>query len=414
VAVIDSGVDATHPLLAAALLPELNFIGSWAAPTNHGTAVSSVILKADPAARILPINVLNGAERTSHELVSFAIREAVKRGASVINISLGSETHSTEIAPLTSALQYAADNDVVVVAAAGNNGDSGSGTVVPAAYDSVLAVGALTSSGEIASLSNRGSFVDVTALGEDVPIAEPGGGMTTESGTSFAAPLAAGLASALRRLHPEWSAIDVRNHILASASDAGAPGPDPVYGFGRLDIVRALSSDLLTPVGVSPQAVPFDGLKVKRVAGGVTLSSRSASRIFVRTASGENVEVGPSGSYLRVKYTDSFTMWSYDRSGAPTLPITRMLPGSKAPRIKATATFKNGRYRVKVSSSLPRGLSVVAAISSPDGATGVMVSTEARKLDIREVDVFVPVIQLCLSSLSDTFSCTRVKVKKLR
>jgi hypothetical protein len=91
-----------------------------------------------------------------------------------------------------------------------------------------------------------------------------------------------------------------------------------------------------------------------------------------------------------------------------------MLPGSKAPRIKATATFKNGRYRVKVSSSLPRGLSVVAAISSPDGATGVMVSTEARKLDIREVDVFVPVIQLCLSSLSDTFSCTRVKVKKLR
>ena len=414
VAVIDSGMDASHPSLRDALLPEVDFNGDPTAPTNHGTAVASVLLRADPAARVLPIRVLDALERTSNEIVAYAIREAVKRGASVINISLGSEAYAISSSPLADAVRFADENDVVVVAAAGNEGETGSNLTLPAAYDSVIAVGAHTESGKIAPSSNRGSYLDVTALGAGVLVAEPGGATILESGTSFAAPAVTGLASALRRLHPDWSATDVRNHILASASDAGAPGPDPVFGHGRLDAARALTSELLTVSGTVPAAAPLSGLKVLRVAGGVTLSSRTASRFFVRTPSGEFRDVGPSGSYLRVKSTDSFQVWSYDKAGAPTLPVARTFVGSKAPRIKASATFKNGTYSVKVSSKLPRGLAVSASFTSPDGQTSFMTSDMSQYLEIDEAPAFVSAIRVCFETLSESFSCRRVKVKKLR
>jgi membrane-anchored mycosin MYCP len=414
VAVIDSGMDASHPALIGALLPEVDFNANPDVPRFHGTAVASVLLRSDPAARVLPIRVLDAAERTSNEIVALAIRDAVRRGASVINISLGSEAYSVGASPLADAVRFAADNDVVVVAAAGNEGEQGSNITLPAAYDSVIAVGALTASGKIASLSNRGSYVDVTALGENVTVAEPGGGTTVESGTSFAAPAVSGLASALRRLHPDWSAIDVRNHILATAADAGVPGPDPVFGYGRLDPARALASELLTADGVVPQLAPLSGLKVRHVAGGVTLSSRNASTFFVRTPSGERLEVGPSGSYLRVKESDSFSVWSYDRSGAPTVPETHTFIGSKAPRIKATATFKNGTYYVKVTSKLPRGLSVEASFTAPDGQSSFIASAASRRVDIQRADVFVPKISVCFTTFSESFGCRNVKVQKRR
>jgi hypothetical protein len=407
-------MDVSHPAISTALLPELDLVSTSAAPLDHGTAVASVLRRADPNALILPIRVLDSTERADHATLAAAVRQAVDRGVSVINISLGSSVISVDSvvdSPLADAVRYAGEHDVVVVAAAGNDGETGSGLLIPAVFESVIAVGAHTARGKVASFSNRGSYLDVTALGVDVEVASPGGGTTTESGSSLAAPLVAGLASSLRALHPDWSAVDVRNHILATATDAGVPGPDPVFGFGRIDPVRALASSLITPTGVMPEPSVFRGVKVRRVAGGVTVSSRYVSRIFARTPSGENIEVGPSGSYLRVSDTAEFSLWAYDRSGAPTLPLTRTLPGSKAPRLDATAVFRNGRFEVRVISQLPSGLSIEASYTAPDGLSAFTTYSDARRFEMHEK--YVPVLRICFVSASESFSCRRVKTQRL-
>ncbi|UQN08409.1 S8 family serine peptidase [Deinococcus sp. QL22] len=203
IALLDSGVDFTHPMLRSVLLPGHDFVdadGNASEQGNetdliygHGTAVAGVLQQMAPAARILPLRVLgtDGSGQAAH--VAQAIRLAVDEGAHIINLSVAGPVSSEGV---RAALQYAASRNVLVVAASGNNG--GSAPQAPADAlnhknrlgDFGLSVTAVDQSGHLPLWSTRGG--EVQAPGVNIHTAYPGGRLVTASGSSFAAPVVCG------------------------------------------------------------------------------------------------------------------------------------------------------------------------------------------------------------------------------
>jgi type VII secretion-associated serine protease mycosin len=271
VALIDSGVDATHPDLRGNLLPGVDLVdpdnpNAWT-PDQHGTLVAGVlaghghgpaagdgVLGVAPGASVLPIRASSGDDDetpTSH-LVADGIGYAVANGASVISISLSSE-HS-EMDEL--AIEAARRSDVVVVAAAGNRPDAEAVTF-PAALPTVVAVGGTDRDGGPADFSVTGPEITLTAPGEEIVTTRPGGGYAVASGTSFAAPIVAGAAALVRSRYPDLTADEVIHRLVSTAADAGPPGHDEQHGHGVVDIVAALTAEEppMPPVADEPDQI---------------------------------------------------------------------------------------------------------------------------------------------------------------
>jgi type VII secretion-associated serine protease mycosin len=263
VAVIDTGVRGSHPDLKGHVLAGRDFVapGTPASDENgHGTHVAGIIAALTnnkigisslaPGSRILPVRVLDRSGAGSSADVAKAIVWAVDRGAKVINLSLSS-TRSD--AAGRAAVAYAISKNVVVVAAAGNNGCGllGSPLTYPAAYDGVLGVAAITSSSAIASYSNCGSWVDVAAPGSSilstmVPSPNPALGCPANycslSGTSMAAPYAAAAAALkISQLGASARQVTVRGLIQSTADDIGWAGYDTKAGHGVINPRRMLA-----------------------------------------------------------------------------------------------------------------------------------------------------------------------------
>jgi len=202
VAVIDTGV-ARHPDLAGSVVPGVDLSGSGGDGRNdghsHGTHVAGTIAATAnngigiagvaPGVAIMPVKVLGDGGSGSSGDVARGIIWAADRGADIINMSLGSDTPS----PATeTAVRYAIDRGVTVIAAAGNDGGFGSPLSYPANYPGVVSVGATTSQDRRAFFSSFNSSVDVAAPGAAILSTVPGGGYATKNGTSMAAPHAAG------------------------------------------------------------------------------------------------------------------------------------------------------------------------------------------------------------------------------
>ncbi len=199
VAVIDTGVDVTHPDLAAGqVLTGVSLVSgapSAADDNGHGTHVAGIIAAttnntvgvrgAAPGVKILPIKVLNSSGSGTYSAVATAITTAVSQGAKVINLSLGGTVPSTIF---DAAVANANANGVTVVAAAGNNGATGSPASYPAATPGVIAVGAVTSTLDRASFSTCGAYVDISAPGVNILSTVRGAGYASWSGTSMATP----------------------------------------------------------------------------------------------------------------------------------------------------------------------------------------------------------------------------------
>lgn len=202
VAVIDSGICANHPDLQGRILAGYDFVDDDNDPTDtfgHGCGVAGVIAANSnngigiagvaPNVQIMPLRVLNNIGLGSYSSIANAIVYAVDNGADIINLSLAGPTSSVI---LEAAVAYAVNNGVVVIAAAGNFGQEGA--YYPAAYPSVIAVGSvdpvtLTRS----SFSNFGADIDVWAPGRDILTTNMLGDYEFVSGTSFAAPIVAGI-----------------------------------------------------------------------------------------------------------------------------------------------------------------------------------------------------------------------------
>lgn len=259
VAVLDSGVDASHPDLAGRVLPGKDYVDGATEdarkdPVGHGTAVASLIAGNPdgevsglaPDATILPVRVLDANNRyRSAATVAEGLVWAVEQGAQVINLSLGGSNDSEA---LSAAIAFAMANDVVVVACTGNaRGEREQQQIwYPAREPGVLAVSGLIWTDEEArhwpsSLTGRETVLAAPAV---LTAAAPGGGSRQVQGTSFAAALVSAAAALVRSRWPDASAGEVVHRLVASAQDMGEPGRDARHGYGALDPLHALTISL--------------------------------------------------------------------------------------------------------------------------------------------------------------------------
>ncbi|THJ67908.1 peptidase S8 [Arthrobacter echini] len=194
-----------------------------------------------------PTSGPNPAGIPVEEQIPEAVTWAVDHGADVINISIGS-TSTEWPESWDEAFLHAEENDVVIVAAAGNRAGGLSQVGAPATIPGVLAVAGLDRSGTAsAGASSEGISIGVAAPSENLVGGMPGGLYADWSGTSGSAPLVAGVAALVRARHPGLSAAEVVNRILDTARDAGPPGFDTLYGYGVLDAAAAVEEDLEVP-----------------------------------------------------------------------------------------------------------------------------------------------------------------------
>jgi serine protease len=167
---------------------------------------------------------------------------ATDHGAQVINLSLGGSAPSTI---LEDAVNYAYTHGVVLVGSTGNTG--GSLVLYPAHYAPVIAVAATDAGNNRAGFSNFGNQVDLAAPGDQIYSLFPGGGYGNRSGTSMSAPFVSGLAAILIGLPGNYNAGWVENQMESTALDLGAPGWDPYYGFGLIQMDAAIQLAFPTP-----------------------------------------------------------------------------------------------------------------------------------------------------------------------
>ena len=262
VAVLDTGVDLSHPALAGKLLPGRDFVDGDNDPSEegdrsnagfgHGTHVAGLVALVAPAAKIVPVRVLDAEGRGDvwmlAEALAWAIdpdgNPATDDGAHVVNMSLGTldrtrivdalmtlsacaipkpgpkpDTDYTDAGYDADKARCAAHGGAVITAAAGNEGND-KAKEYPAAEGvyGLLPVGASADNHRLADFSNSGSWVDVAAPGDHITSTVPGGLYGTWSGTSMASPLAAGVAALVRARSPKLKPVDVTKRIENSGA----------------------------------------------------------------------------------------------------------------------------------------------------------------------------------------------------
>ncbi len=255
VAVLDTAIDTSHPDLAGKVVAGPTYVSSptTCAPgtsfVDHGTAVAGVIgantnngvgiAGVGWQTTIVGVTVLDGCGRGSTSDVAAAVTWAADNGIDVINLSLVVSS-SGEPQHLHDALAYAAANDVVIVGAAGN-ADSTTPTY-PAADPVVVGVGSVDGADHPSSFSNKGSWVDVAAPGENVLSTVSGAtaasGYARVSGTSFATPFVSATAALVKAVHPTWSGVEIAEQLRATAEPVVGTGT--AFASGRVDTAAAV------------------------------------------------------------------------------------------------------------------------------------------------------------------------------
>jgi len=264
IAIIDTGIDATHQDLVGAVAGGADFSGLGSVDgltpvgpdRRHGTMVASLaagrgnnsvdgVIGSAPEAELLSLSMaFSGSLISPDEQVANAVRFAVDNDADIISLSL---TRNTRDWPESwdRAFSYAAANDVVVVAAAGNRGSGTVSVGAPATMPGVLTVGGVDQDGQASdSASSQGITIGVMAPSEGLVGATPGGGYVSWSGTSGATPIVAGIVALVRSAYPSMDAANVINRVLLSADRITETIPDPIYGYGLVDAYEALTADV--------------------------------------------------------------------------------------------------------------------------------------------------------------------------
>jgi len=308
IAIIDTGVAGGVRDLAGAVVGGTDFSGHGSADgqtpvgdeaPHHGTMVASLaagrgtgrgsgVIGAAPEASILSISIgLGNGVMDSDEQVAAAVVWAVDHGADVINMSF---TRNELDWPESwdDAFLYAAEHDVVIVAAAGNRGSGTEQVGAPATMPGVLTVAGVDRAGVVSDdASSQGITISVAAPSESLVGVRPDGRYVSWAGTSGAAPIVAGIVALVRAAHPELDAANVINRVVATARDAGPPGNDFAYGFGYVD-ARAAVSATVAEVAVNPMGDLAEWVRLYRRAD----APEEPVDVVV-----PEVNVAPSGEY---------------------------------------------------------------------------------------------------------------------
>jgi len=254
VAVIDTGIDFSHPDLQANVWGGYNSISTRKSPKDdngHGTHVAGTIAAIDneigvigvgPQIELYAVKALDRKGSGYLSDVIEALQWSVTNGMQVVNLSLSADSH---VQSFRDAVAQATQSGLVIVAASGNDGTT---VDYPAAYTEVIAVSATDDQNNLASFSNRGDELDLVAPGVNIFSTTKGGEYSIESGTSMAAPHVTGaVALVLNTLPGEydtnengtWDPTEVQKKLEDTALDLGTAGKDPDFGSGLVDVIGA-------------------------------------------------------------------------------------------------------------------------------------------------------------------------------
>ena len=247
VAILDTGVDGSHPDLAPKMVSGWNVYdnnantadvyghgtkvaGTAAAAGNNGTGVASVAWNC----LIMPVRIAAADGYASYSAIASGLTWAANHGARVANISYMVTTSST----VTSAAKYFYDHGGVVSSSAGNYSTLDSSADNP--Y--ILTVGGTDENDALYGWSNTGNNIDLVAPGCAGNTTTNGGGYSSACGTSFSAPIVAGVAALVLSMNSSLTPAQVTDVLRQSADDLGQAGWDPTYGYGRVNAARAVES----------------------------------------------------------------------------------------------------------------------------------------------------------------------------
>jgi thermitase len=326
VAVLDTGVDGTHPDLAAKMVPGFNFYSNntvTADAMGHGTAVAGVIgaitnngvgvASVAPLSRIMPIRTGDATGFSYASAIVNGMTWAVDHGAKVLNISINSVAG---VSSIKTAAQYVRSKGGVVVAAAGNC----------ACFDStpenpyMISVSATVETDALASFSSRGNYVDIAAPGDHIWTTVRGGGYMMHYGTSFASPVVAGVVAVMMGANPDLAPATIETLLLANADDRGTAGRDTSYGYGRVNAARAVAA----AAGVVASTPPADTTKP------VVSISSPASGATVRGLTTVAIAASDNAAVLRTELYVDGQLYASDTSSpfSAVWDTTRMPNGS--------------------------------------------------------------------------------------
>jgi subtilisin family serine protease len=376
VAVVDSGVTATGDL-AGAVLPGYDYVNgdsNAADDLGHGTAVASLIAARGNngagmagvcwTCRILPVKALDSDGYGYPSDIAAGIVYAVKNGAKIVNLSLGGAASTV----MADAVAYANLKGVLVVAAAGNNGGRSTATtpMYPAAYPGVLGVGATDSGSDApADFTSRNSsataWVDVAAPGI-VTAMDHRGSYGVVEGTSFSAPIVAGIGALVKTRNPSFTGYSLANAIAGTARPVGS-----WVTLGKVDAARALTATTDRAAPTVTGASPASGAKVRGVItvrpSGVGDTGGSGVRNVDLYAKGAYVSQDVTAPYelkldttRQTNGTVALTVYVYDRAGNRASYSRSVIVDNLAPTVKITSAPKNkakvkGTVTVKVSAA---------------------------------------------------------------
>lgn len=279
VALLDTGIDAAHPMLAGAIAPGgRDFIDGDGDPSDvqpgvdtdgdgavdemagHGTMIAGVIRHIAPDATILPVRILDSNGIGSGFRIAAGIYHAIDQGADVINLSLGS---TEELGILADAIEAATLAGVTVVTAGGNEG-AAMPVFQPAGDPATIAVTATDAADMRAGFASFGPHVTLSAPGVDVISSFPGGGYRGSEGTSLSAAFVTGAAALVKAAQPTAGPVEITAALVGGAADISVqnPGSAGQLGAGRLDIASSFGAGQLADIDGDGAVTFLDLLEV--------------------------------------------------------------------------------------------------------------------------------------------------------
>ena len=346
IAILDTGIDCTHPDLAANCVPGRNVVSnnSDTGPVHpHGTYTAGTAAAVGDnlnqmagvtyTSKIMPVRITNDSTGYAYwSDIANGVIWAADHGAKVVTNSYGSHVSST----VQSAASYLNSKGGLMFNSAMNSATLMTQDNPP----SMVTVSATDQNDSLASFSNYGTPIDLSAPGVSVMCTTPGGGIGSCSGTSFSAPIAAATAALVWSVKPSLSPSQVESILKSTAQDLGSTGWDQYYGWGRIHAGRAVQAALGTASDTTPPSAP---------TGLGTSTSDSSSVTLSWTASTDNVAVGgyaifrnntKIGTTANVSYTDTsvtagatytYVVSAYDSSNnvspsSNTLSVTIPMP----------------------------------------------------------------------------------------
>lgn len=320
IAILDTGVESTHPDLAAQMVPGWNFYdnnvntsdvhghgtkvaGTAAASSNNNTGVGSVA----GAAKIMPIRVSDATGYAYYSTIAQGLTWAADQGVRVANVSFDGVARSSAI---QTAAQYMKDKGGLVVVGTGNNGIN----ETIAETTTMIPVSATNSNDAITSWSSFGNFVAVAAPGEGIWTTQTGGTYSAVNGTSFASPLTAGVVALMMAGNSSLPNSQIEKLLFSTTIDLGSAGRDVYFGYGRVNAAAAVQAAVT--------ATPDNDTQAPTVAISAPLNAATVSGLTaVNVTANDNVgvtrvELRANGTVVAIDTTAPFG-FSWDTTGVP-------------------------------------------------------------------------------------------------